>query len=69
MPSAASKPARAGQVAAARRKNFRRPRAGFVVLRRAAEALAEKIVARNLSVRDAEKLLEGAPESSGANRE
>jgi ParB family transcriptional regulator, chromosome partitioning protein len=33
------------------------------------EALAEKIVARNLSVRDAEKLLEGAPESSGANGE
>jgi ParB family transcriptional regulator, chromosome partitioning protein len=29
------------------------------------DALAEKIVAQNLSVRDAEKLLEGAPESSG----
>ena len=30
------------------------------------DALAEKIVAQNLSVRDAEKLLEGAAESSGA---
>ncbi|MGQ0446455.1 MAG: ParB/RepB/Spo0J family partition protein [Beijerinckiaceae bacterium] len=30
------------------------------------EALAEKIVAQNLSVRDAEKLLEGATKSSGA---
>jgi ParB family transcriptional regulator, chromosome partitioning protein len=29
-------------------------------------ALAEKIVAQNLSVRDAEKLLEGAPENSSA---
>ncbi len=33
------------------------------------DALAEKIVAQNLSVRDAEKLLEGAPESSGAKGE
>jgi ParB family transcriptional regulator, chromosome partitioning protein len=30
------------------------------------DALAEKIVAQNLSVRDAEKLVEGAPESFGA---
>jgi ParB family chromosome partitioning protein len=30
------------------------------------DALAEKIVAQNLSVRDAEKLLEGAPDSSHA---
>ncbi|MGH6821585.1 MAG: ParB/RepB/Spo0J family partition protein, partial [Methylocella sp.] len=30
------------------------------------DALAEKIVAQNLSVRDAEKLLEGAAESSNA---
>jgi ParB family chromosome partitioning protein len=30
------------------------------------DALAGKIIAQNLSVRDAEKLLEGAPESSGA---
>jgi ParB family chromosome partitioning protein len=30
------------------------------------DALAEKIVAQNLSVRDAEKLLEGAPESARA---
>ncbi len=30
------------------------------------DVLAEKIVAQNLSVRDAEKLLEGAPESSSA---
>jgi ParB family chromosome partitioning protein len=30
------------------------------------DALAEKIVAQNLSVRDAEKLLEGAPENSSA---
>jgi ParB family transcriptional regulator, chromosome partitioning protein len=33
------------------------------------DALAEKIVAQNLSVRDAEKLLEGAAESSGAKGE
>jgi hypothetical protein len=30
------------------------------------DALAEKIVAQNLSVRDAEKLLEGAPDSARA---
>ena len=68
MPSAVAKPARAaksllhdGKISAGQAR----------VLLSCAEpdALAEKIVAQNLSVRDAEKLLEGAPESSGAKGE